>query len=104
MGVRELVGDANGVPASEKVKKHCSMVLTALGLGLGWVSSCYSSCTVSNVKMPYTVMVPTIALYHSGVGAVVSPVSFFILLSFVWFWFFLFLPYLSLIGCCDHAY
>ena len=23
MGVRELVGDANGVPASEKVKKHC---------------------------------------------------------------------------------
>ena len=24
MGVRELVGDANGVPASEKVKKHCS--------------------------------------------------------------------------------
>ena len=24
MGVRELVGDANGVPASEKVKKHWS--------------------------------------------------------------------------------
>ena len=38
--------------------------------------------------MPYTVMVPTIALYHSGVGAVVSPVSFFISLSYVCFLFF----------------
>ena len=68
------------------------MVLTALGLGLGWVSPCQSSCIVttqSNLEMPYTAMVPTIALYHSGVGAVVSPVSFFIS-SFVRF---SFLPY-----------
>ena len=51
-----------------------SMVLTALGLGLGWVSPCLSSCTVttaSNLEMAYTVMVPTIALYHSGVAAVI---------------------------------
>ena len=27
--------------------------------------------------MPYTVIVPTIALYHSGVGAVVSLVQWF---------------------------
>ena len=40
--------------------------------------------TVNNVEMLYTVvMVPTIALYHSGVGAVVSPVSFFISPSYV---------------------
>ena len=44
--------------------------------------------TLSNLKMPYTVMVPTIALYHSGVGAVVSPVSFFISPSYVCFLFF----------------
>ena len=34
--------------------------------------SVYSSCTVttlSNLEMPCTVMVPTTALYHSGVGA-----------------------------------
>ena len=30
MGVRELVGDANGVPASEKVKKHWSKLLIML--------------------------------------------------------------------------
>ena len=30
MGVRELVGDANGVPASEKVKKHWSKVFERL--------------------------------------------------------------------------
>ena len=30
MGVRELVGDANGVPASEKVKKHCSRLLASV--------------------------------------------------------------------------
>ena len=56
-----------------------SIVLTALGLGLGWVAPCQSSCTVmtaSNLEMLYTVMVTTIALYHSGVGAGVSPVSF----------------------------
>ena len=32
--------------------------------------------TVSNLAMPYTVMVPTIALYNSGVEDMVSPVSF----------------------------
>ena len=55
------------------------MVLTALDLRSGLASSCWSCCTVttvSNLEMPYTVMVPTIALYHSGVGVVVSPVSF----------------------------
>ena len=75
-----------------------SMVLTALGLGLGRVSSCKSSrtvTTVSNLEMPCTVMVPTIALYHSGVEAVVSPVSFFISPSYVWFSFFLFLPFFN---------
>ena len=68
-----------------------SMVLTTLGLRLGWVSPAQSSCTVttvSNFKMPYTVMVPTIALYHSGVGAVVSSVSFLSRLH--WFGFYLF--------------
>ena len=68
--------------------------------------SVYSSCTVttlSNLKMPYTVIVLTIALYHSGVVALVSPVSFYISPSYVCFLFF-FLPYFSLIGCCDHAY
>ena len=55
---------------------------------LVWVRlglSVYSSCTVttlSNLEMPYTVMVPTIALYHSGVGAVVPPV-FFLYLAFI---------------------
>ena len=66
------------------------MVSMALGLGLGWVSLCYSSCTVktlSNLEMPYTVMIPTIARYHSGVGAVVSPVSFHISPSYVCFLF-----------------
>ena len=81
-----------------------SMVSTALGMGLGW-DSFLSSCTVttlSNLEMPYTVMVPTIALYHSGVGAVVSPVSF--LSRRHMFAFCSFLPYFKLIGCCDHAY
>ena len=73
------------------------------GVRLGF--SVLSSCTVktlSNLEMPYTVMVPTIALCHSGVGAVVSPVSFYISPSFVCFC--SFLPYFSLIGCYDHAY
>ena len=56
-------------------------------LGLSVLSSC-SVTTLSNLEMPYTVMVPTIALYHSGVGAVVSPVSFFISPSYVCFLFF----------------
>ena len=56
-------------------------------LGLSFFSSC-SVTTLSNLEMPYTVMVPTIALYHSGVGAVVSPVSFFISPSYVCFLFF----------------
>ena len=66
------------------------MVSTAVGLWLGWVSPCLSSRTVTTVsylEMPYTVMVPTIALYHSGVGAVVSSLSFFISPSYVWFFF-----------------
>ena len=53
--------------------------------------SVHSNCTVttlSNLEMPYTVMVLTIALYHSGVGAVVSPVSFYISPSYVCFLFF----------------
>ena len=45
-------------------------------LGLTSLASC-TVTTLSNLEMPYTVMVPTIALYHSGVGTVVSPVSFF---------------------------
>ena len=56
------------------------MILTALGVGLGWIFACQSSCTVttvSNLKMPYIVMFSIIALYHSGVGAVVSSVPFF---------------------------
>ena len=56
--------------------------------------SVHSSCTVttlSNLEMPYTVMVPTIALYHSGVRAVVSPVSFNISPSYVCFLFFFYL-------------
>ena len=64
------------------------MVLTALGLGLGWVFPSQSSCTVttvSNLELPYTVMVFTIALYHSGVGAVVSSVPFFMSPSCVYF-------------------
>ena len=72
----------------------------SLRLGLSVLSSCTVK-TLSNLEMPYTVMVPTIALCHSGVGAVVSPVSFFISPSFVCFC--SFLPYFSLIGCCDHA-
>ena len=51
----------------------------------------HSSCTVttlSYLEMPYTVMVPAIALYYSGVGAVVSPVSFCISPSYVCFLFF----------------
>ena len=44
--------------------------------------------TLSNLEMPYTVMVPTIALCHSCVGAVVSSVSFYISSSFVCFCFF----------------
>ena len=39
------------------------------GVSLGL--SVYSSCTatiLSNLEMPYTAMIPTIALYHSGVG------------------------------------
>ena len=43
--------------------------------------------------MPYTVMVPTIALYHSGVGAVVSPVSFY--LAVICLLFVLFYPILN---------
>ena len=73
------------------------------GVRLGF--SVLSSCTVktlSNLEMPYTVMVPTIALYHSGVRAVVSPVSFYISPSLVCLC--SFLPYFRLIGCCDHAY
>ena len=70
-------------------------------LGLSVLSSCTVK-TLSNLEMPYTVMVPTIALCYSGVGAVVSPVSFYISPSFVCFC--SFLPYFSLIGCCDHAY
>ena len=53
--------------------------------------SVYSSCTVttlSNLEMPYTVMVRTIALCHSGAGAVVSPVSLYISPSYVCFLFF----------------
>ena len=73
------------------------MVSTALGMGLGW-DSFLSSCTVttlSNLEMPYTVMVPTIfALYHSGVGAVVSPVSFFYL-AVICLLFVLFYPILN---------
>ena len=82
------------------------MVLTALGLGLDWVSLSQSSrtvMTVSNLDMPYTVMVPTIALQHSGVGAVISPVSFFLSRRHM-FRFFCFLPYFSLIECCNHGY
>ena len=74
-------------------------------LGLGWVSPCYSNGTVTTLsilEMPYAVMVPTIAPYHSGVGAVVSPVFFYISPSYACFC--SFLPYFSLIGCCDHAY
>ena len=58
-------------------------------LGLSFQSSC-TVTTLSNLEMPYTVMVPTctIALYHGGVGAVVSPVSFFISPSYVCFLFF----------------
>ena len=55
-----------------------SMVLTTFGLGLGWVSPCWSSCTVttmSNLEMRNTVIVPTITLHHSGVGAVVPLLS-----------------------------
>ena len=36
--------------------------------------------TVSNLEKPPTVMVPTIALYHSGVEAMVSSLSFFYLI------------------------
>ena len=64
---------------------NCAWYVVRLGL------SFHSSCTVttlSNLEKPYTVMVPTIALYHSGVGAVVSPVSFFISPSYVCFLFF----------------
>ena len=53
-------------------------------LGLSVLSSCTVK-TLSNLEMPYTVMVPTVALCHSGVGAVVSPVSFYISPSFVCF-------------------
>ena len=70
-------------------------------LGLSVLISCTVK-TLSNLEMPYTVMVPTIALCHSGVGAVVSPVSFNFSPSFICFC--SFLPYFSLIGCCDHAY
>ena len=41
------------------------------------------------LEIPYIVMVPNIALYHSGVGAVVSPVSFYTSPSYVCFLFFL---------------
>ena len=70
-------------------------------LGLSFLSIC-TVTTLSNLEMPYTVMVPTISLYHSGVGAVVSPVSF--LSRRHMFAFCSFLPYFKLIGCCDHAY
>ena len=70
-------------------------------LGLSVLSSCTAK-TLSNLEMPYTVMVPAIALCHNGVGAVVSPASFYISPSFVCFC--SFLPYFSLIGYCDHAY
>ena len=56
----------------------------------------HSSCTVttlSNLEMPYTVMVPTIALYHSGVGTVVSPVSLY--LAVICLLFVLFYPILD---------
>ena len=39
MGVRELVGDANGVPASEKVKKH-------------WCRQCKFSIYENVAKLP----------------------------------------------------
>ena len=88
----------------------CGLLWLLYGLNGAWYGvrlglSVLSSCTVktlSNLEMPYTVMVPTIALCHSGVGAVVSPVSFYISPSFVCFC--SFLPYFSVIGCCDHAY
>ena len=67
-----------------------------------FVSSC-TVTTLSNLKMPYTAMVLTIALYHSCVEAVVSPVSF-ISRRHIMFAFCSFLPYFSLIGSCDHAY
>ena len=35
--------------------------------------------------MPYAVMVPTIALYHSGVGAVVFPVSLYLAVIYLLF-------------------
>ena len=38
MGVRELVGDAKGVAASEKVKNHCSI---RLGLNSSVSFSCF---------------------------------------------------------------
>ena len=60
------------------------LVTYGVRLGLSVLSSCTVK-TLSNLEMPYTVMVPTIALCHSGVGAVVSPVSFYISPSFVCF-------------------
>ena len=57
---------------------------------------------LSNLEMPHTVIVRTIALCHGGVGAVVPPVFFISRLHLSVFVFFL--PLFSLIGCCDHAY
>ena len=48
-----------------------------------------TATTLSNLEMSSTVMVPAIALYHSGVGAVVSPESFYVSPSYVCFLFFL---------------
>ena len=56
-------------------------------LGLSQLCSC-TVTTLSDLEMPYTVMVPTTALYHSGVGTVVSPMSFYISPSYVCFFFF----------------
>ena len=55
--------------------------------------------TLSNLEMPYTVMVPTIALCHSC-----GLFSVFLYLVVICLLLFFFLPYFSLIGCCDHAY
>ena len=57
-------------------------------LGLSVESSC-TVTTLSNLEMPYTVVVPIIALYHSGVGTVVSSESFYISPSYVCFLIFL---------------
>ena len=69
--------------------------------------------TMSNLERPLPIMVPTIALYHSGVGAMVSSlfslsyrhVSFVVVFFCLFLLFFLSLPLSSsLIGCRDHAY